>query len=96
LGVRDRIILECEQALSDTPEVYDGPLAEMGQFLVSMLAPQSLSPQDKDNALLKLERAFQNGIAELEQAGHRADDLTVYAFVHRLDFLEKKQPTSNS
>jgi hypothetical protein len=58
---------------------------------VALLAPQSLHPQDPSNALLALERAYQDGVAELERAGHRAEGLTVYEYLHRLGHLEKKQ-----
>jgi hypothetical protein len=58
---------------------------------VALLAPQSLHPQDTGNALLALERAFEDGVAELERAGHPTAGMSVFVFLHRLQALEKKE-----
>lgn len=64
----------------------------MQRTLVDLLAPASLSPLDPDNALLRLERAFADGVAELEQAGHpQAGALSVWDFIHRLSYLERQR-----
>lgn len=93
--MRERILLECEALLSDDPERYAGPLEEISQQLLALLAPRSLHPQDAGNALLALERAYQDGIAELERAGHPTESMSVYVFLHRLQALDKKQPIVN-
>lgn len=83
--------MECESLLSDEPERYAGPLEELSQQLVALLAPQSLHPQDSSNAMLALERAYEDGVAELERAGHPTVGMTLYTYLHRLQALEKKQ-----
>lgn len=88
-GVWERVLLELEQALSLTPEVYDAPLRELNDLLLGLLAPSSLHPQDAGNALFTLEKAYQDGVAELEMAGCRTEGLTVYEFIHRLEHLGK-------
>lgn len=77
--------------MSDEPERYAGPLEEISQQLLALLAPQSLHPLDSNNALLALERAYEDGIAELERAGHPAAGMSVYTFLHRLQALDKKR-----
>ena len=64
----------------------------MQRTLIGLLAPASLSPLDPDNALMGLERAFADGVAELEQAGHpQAGALSVWDFMHRLTYLERQR-----
>lgn len=87
--------MECEALLSDDPERYAGPLEEISQLLLGLLAPQSLHPQDSGNALLALERAYEDGVAELERAGHPTHGMSVYVFLHRLQALDKKQTIAN-
>jgi hypothetical protein len=83
--------LECESLLSEEPERYEAPLDEISRQLVALLAPQSLHPQDTGNQLLALERAFEDGVAELERAGHPTVGMSVFVFLHRLQALEKKE-----
>lgn len=89
--MRERLLLECDALLSDEPERYAAPLEELSQQLVALLAPQSLHPADNQNALLALERAYEDGVAELERAGHPAAGMSVYVFLHRLQGLEKRE-----
>ena len=94
--VREKLLLECDALLSDEPERFAGPLDELGRQLVGLLVPQSLSPADPSNALLQIERAYQDGVAELERAGHGGREWSVYEYLHRLKKLEQreKQPAS--
>lgn len=89
---RDLLLLQCDQALADEPAQFEGPLAEISRALLDLLAPKdSLHPQDSQNALLKLERSFAEGFAELEHAGHRTEGISVYNYTYRLAHLEKKR-----
>jgi hypothetical protein len=88
--LREHLLLECKALLSDEPEAFAAPLDELWRLLVSLLAPRSLHPQDAGNALLALERAYADGVAELEQAGHDTRGMNVFDFLHRLSFLERK------
>lgn len=90
-GLRERLLLECDALLSDEPERYTAPIDELGKQLVGLLVPQALNPADPSNALLQLERAYQDGVAELERAGHPAEGMSVYVYLHRLQLLEKKR-----
>lgn len=89
--MREKLLLECDALLSDEPERYTAPLDELGKQLVGLLVPQSLNPADPGNALLQIERAYQDGVAELERAGHGGREWTVYEYLHRLQLLEKKR-----
>jgi hypothetical protein len=84
------LVLECQALLSDEPEQFASPLAELSRLLMQQLAPSSLHPQDSQNALLRLERAFADGVAELERAGCRTEGISTFDYFHRLQHLEKK------
>lgn len=86
-------MLDIEAALSDNPEQYAEPLEQLSQQMVQMLAPQSLHPEDPNNIVLTMQAAFANGLAELERAGYSAQDLSLYNFWYKLQYLEKK-PTA--
>lgn len=85
--LRDRLIAECRALLDDTEATAQ--LSEFDRALVRLLAPVSLSPVDAGNALLQLERAYADGLAELEQAGHRGAGLSVFGFLHRLAYVAR-------
>jgi len=62
----------------------------LSRLLLQHLAPTALHPQDSQNALLKLERAYADGLAELERAGYRTEGISVFDYFHRLGHLEKR------
>jgi hypothetical protein len=92
--LRDHLVLECQALLSDEPEQFASPLAELSRLLMQQLAPASLHPLDSQNALLRLERAFADGVAELERAGYRTEGISVFDFFHRLSHLELRAQKS--
>ena len=56
---------------------------------MTAVAPPSLSPLDAQNALLELKRAYADGLAELEQAGHAVARVSIYAFLHKLAYVAR-------
>ena len=85
--LRDRLLLDCRALLEDAEAAHAAQLGEFDRALVRLLAPASLSPLDAENALLQLERAYADGLAELEQAGHRVEGASVYSFLHKLGYV---------
>ena len=76
--------------LADDAAPYAAPLSALDKALAQLLAGPALHPADPANALLSLERAFADGLAELEQAGHTTQGLSLYEYLHKLDYLSRK------
>lgn len=85
------LLLECDAALSDEPDKHAAQLRDLRRLLVRMMAPPALRTGDPNNALLALERTFENQVAELEtHCGVRAAALlSVYQFLHRVGYFEE-------
>jgi hypothetical protein len=89
--LRDQLLLEITALLAPDAAPYAAPLDALAKALARLLAGPALHPADPANALLTLERAFADGLAELEQAGHATAGLSLFEYLHKLDYLSRKQ-----
>jgi hypothetical protein len=85
------LLLECEAVLSEDGLARTAEIADVRAVLVQMMTPPPLRTGVPHNAVLALERTFENQVAELEthcNCAHAAQ-LSVYQFMHRCEYFEQ-------
>lgn len=85
------LLLECAEALAPDPAAYAPALEDVRGVILRLLLPPPLRTGDPGNALLALERTFENQVAELENhCGVRdARVLSLFQFMHRCEYYEQ-------